>query len=174
MKEQVASAGPEFFQQVKDRTLRDPAYEPSYVGGELDRKNLRMYEWQRGEFGENRETRARAAVERVMQASRSDDADAPALKYTLLWVRDNRDKAAFMDTKPEILKQSIEVLRATDPDRKIFFIGDDPAAWQARRRMGEQRPTAGTKRATSSPRPRPPPRPPQKPGRTTRPAAWPP
>ncbi|MFJ7630495.1 hypothetical protein ACIQZN_28820 [Streptomyces sp. NPDC097595] len=26
------------------------AYEPSYVGGELDRKNLRMYEWQRGEL----------------------------------------------------------------------------------------------------------------------------
>lgn len=282
VKEQVASAGPAFFQQLKDRTLRDPAYEPSYVGGELDRKNLRMYEWQRGEiyihsaalildpettlevtyepegrikrlllesdhrnitylgelprgisqdegnavavwriqrgksplvtndaeflddlsdiyldslrgalsmrrrfideysiephrirlsyddqpyevnytkskfrrahlhalpviresplaaresiaasmrgtgeFGENREARARAAIERVMQASRSDDAGAPASKYALLWVRDNRDQAAFMDTKPEILKQSIEVLRATDPDRKIFLIGDD-------------------------------------------------
>ncbi|MCX5434717.1 hypothetical protein OHU11_41805 (plasmid) [Streptomyces sp. NBC_00257] len=282
IKEQVAASGPEFFYQLKNTLLRDFAYEPSYVGGQLDRKNLRMYEWQRGELyihsaalildpettlevtyepegrvkrlllesdhrritylgeipagvsreegnavavwrtqrgkdavaantaeflddlsdiyidslrealatrrrfiedygvephrirlsyddqpyevnyantkfrrahihalpvirsspldareniassirgtgerGTRREARARALVNRIMPAGETDTVSASPAKYALLWVRDNRDQAAFMDTKPEILKQSIEVLRATDPDRKIFLVGDD-------------------------------------------------
>ncbi|THA70672.1 hypothetical protein E6P78_08810 [Streptomyces sp. A0958] len=78
-----------------------------------------------GEFGARREARARAVVEQVMAGDRSAPASATLPKYALLWVRDNRDNAAFMDTKPEILKQAIETLRATDPDRKILLIGDD-------------------------------------------------
>lgn len=78
-----------------------------------------------GEFGRRREARARAVVNQVVSGDKPD-ATSPSLpKYALLWVRDNRDQAAFMDTKPEILKQAIETLRATEPDRKILLIGDD-------------------------------------------------
>lgn len=78
-----------------------------------------------GEFGMRREARARAVVNRVMEGGGPDVDSTSPLKYALLWVRDNRDQGAFMDTKPEILKQTIEVLRSTEPDRKILLIGDD-------------------------------------------------
>ncbi|WP_159025327.1 hypothetical protein [Streptomyces pluripotens] len=78
-----------------------------------------------GEYGLNREARARAVVDRVTQGARLEAASASPSKYALLWVRDNRDQGAFMDTKPEILKQTIETLRSTEPDRKIFLVGDD-------------------------------------------------
>ncbi|MCG7524573.1 hypothetical protein MHW47_09005 [Streptomyces sp. OfavH-34-F] len=78
-----------------------------------------------GEFGARREARARAVVRQVMLGDSATPASGDLPKYALLWVRDNRDNAAFMDTKPEILKQTIETLRATDPDRRILLIGDD-------------------------------------------------
>ncbi|MGZ2358295.1 hypothetical protein LRE75_16595 [Streptomyces sp. 372A] len=78
-----------------------------------------------GEFGARREARARAVVERVMSGDRFEPASGTLPKFALLWVRDNRDNAAFMDTKPEILKQAIETLRATEPDRKILLLGDN-------------------------------------------------
>jgi hypothetical protein len=79
----------------------------------------------KGEFGALREERARAVANRVMAGSGPEADSAGLSKYALLWVRDNRDQGAFMDTKPEILKQTIEVLRSEEPDRKIFLIGDN-------------------------------------------------
>lgn len=78
-----------------------------------------------GDFGERREARARAVAGRVMGSESSEPGFPESSKYALLWVRDNRDQGAFMDTKPEILKQTIEVLRVAEPDRKLFLIGDD-------------------------------------------------
>ncbi|MEN8649726.1 hypothetical protein ABCR94_03480 [Streptomyces sp. 21So2-11] len=78
-----------------------------------------------GEFGMLREARARAVVSQVLSGDGPEVASSSLPKVALLWVRDNRDQAAFMDTKPEILKQTIELLRATEPDRKIFLVGDD-------------------------------------------------
>ncbi|MGI5268810.1 nucleotidyl transferase AbiEii/AbiGii toxin family protein [Nonomuraea sp. CA-218870] len=74
---------------------------------------------------ERRSSRARAVVERLRAAN--DQADA----YALLWVRDTRGQPVggrhgpHLDTRPEILRQTIEAIRAEHPARRIVLLGDD-------------------------------------------------
>src|SRR5262249_8656054 len=76
-----------------------------------------------GERGAYREGRARAVAQRLYD--RYETGGQPK-KYALLWVRRTQvPMGAFMDTKPEILKQTIETLRAMDPDRQILLVGDN-------------------------------------------------
>jgi hypothetical protein len=77
-----------------------------------------------GERGDRREARARAVAERLFGAHEGSSGERR--KYALLWMRDTRlQVGAFMDTKPELVRQTIEQLRAADPDRRIVLVGDD-------------------------------------------------
>ncbi|GAB4060036.1 hypothetical protein GCM10028775_73940 [Catellatospora paridis] len=76
-----------------------------------------------GERGARRDARARALAELV--CARHEPDGQPG-SYALLWVRQSRvPMGAFMDTKPELLRQTVALLRETDPDRRILLIGDD-------------------------------------------------
>ncbi|MEV4413448.1 toxin glutamine deamidase domain-containing protein [Catellatospora sp. NPDC049609] len=76
-----------------------------------------------GERGERRDARARALAEQVIARHEPDGQPA---SYALLWVRRTRvPMGAFMDTKPELLRQTVALLREADPGRRILLIGDD-------------------------------------------------
>lgn len=76
-----------------------------------------------GERGARREARARQVAQEIY--ARHETPGTPK-KYALLWVRRTHvPMGAFMDTKPELLRQTIETIRAVDPDRQIMLIGDD-------------------------------------------------
>lgn len=76
-----------------------------------------------GERGARRDARARALAEQVCARH---EPDGRPRSYALLWVRRTRvPMGAFMDTKPELLRQTVALLRETDPDRRILLIGDD-------------------------------------------------
>ncbi len=77
-----------------------------------------------GERGARRDARARALAELVYARH---EPDGQPRSYALLWVRQSGvPMGAFMDTKPELLRQTVAMLRETDPDRRILLIGDDP------------------------------------------------
>lgn len=93
-----------------------------------------------------REARVRALIDRLHAANdKPGDAAGTRRKYALLWVRDTRPQPVggrhgpHLDTRPEFLKQTIETVRAMDPDRRIILLGDDVFArrpelyeqWQA-------------------------------------------
>ncbi|MFC7762055.1 phosphotransferase [Catellatospora bangladeshensis] len=76
-----------------------------------------------GERGARRDARARALADQVIARHEPDGRPA---RYALLWVRRTRvPMGAFMDTKPELLRQTIALLRGTDPERRILLVGDD-------------------------------------------------
>lgn len=76
-----------------------------------------------GARGARRDARARALAEQVIARHEPDGRPA---RYALLWVRRTRmPMGAFMDTKPELLRQTVALLRETDPDRRILLVGDD-------------------------------------------------
>ncbi|WP_170213328.1 toxin glutamine deamidase domain-containing protein [Catellatospora citrea] len=76
-----------------------------------------------GERGARRDMRARALAELVCARH---EPDGRPRSYALLWVRKSGvPMGAFMDTKPELLRQTVALLRDMDPDRRILLIGDD-------------------------------------------------
>ncbi|WP_144127219.1 toxin glutamine deamidase domain-containing protein [Catellatospora sichuanensis] len=76
-----------------------------------------------GERGARRDARARALADLVRARH---EPDGQPRGYALLWVRQSRvPMGAFMDTKPELLRQTVALLRESDPDRRILLIGDD-------------------------------------------------
>ncbi|MDN3359933.1 ADP-ribosyltransferase domain-containing protein [Actinomadura sp. DC4] len=84
-----------------------------------------------------REARAQDVIDRLHEANArpgdrtGDGAPAARKKYALLWIRDTRNQPVggrhgpHLDTRPEIVRQTIETLRANDPDRRIVLLGDD-------------------------------------------------
>ncbi|BCJ74228.1 hypothetical protein CS0771_37720 [Catellatospora sp. IY07-71] len=76
-----------------------------------------------GERGARRDARARALADQVIARHEPDGRPA---RYALLWVRrTGAPMGAFMDTKPELLRQTVALLRETDPERRILLVGDD-------------------------------------------------
>ncbi|MBF8193632.1 hypothetical protein ITP53_49750 [Nonomuraea sp. K274] len=74
---------------------------------------------------ERRRSRAQAVVDRLLAANGQAD------EFALLWVRDTRGQPVgsrhgpHLDTRPEVLRQTIEALRAEHPGRRIVLLGDD-------------------------------------------------
>jgi hypothetical protein len=69
--------------------------------------------------------RAQAVVDRLRAAN--DDSG----EYALLWIRDTRGQPVgsrhgpHLDTRPEIVRQTIEMLRERHPGRRVVLLGDD-------------------------------------------------
>ncbi|PPK65260.1 hypothetical protein V5P93_003698 [Actinokineospora auranticolor] len=86
-----------------------------------------------GERGEHRERRAQDVVDRLEAATppRDGQGERTRQKYALLWVRDSRDQPVgsrhgpHLDTRPEMLRQTIEALRESHPDVRPVLLGDD-------------------------------------------------
>ncbi|MEU7744100.1 hypothetical protein [Nonomuraea sp. NPDC049158] len=78
-----------------------------------------------------RTARAQAVVDRLSRAN------GQAGQYALLWVRDTRGQPVggrhgpHLDTRPEVLRQTIEALRARHPGRRVVLLGDDVFAGRA-------------------------------------------
>jgi hypothetical protein len=72
-----------------------------------------------------RTARAQAVIDRLHQANGQSE------EYALLWVRDTRGQPVggrhgpHLDTRPEVLRQTIEALRARHPGRRVVLLGDD-------------------------------------------------
>ncbi|GAB2448951.1 hypothetical protein GCM10027187_15310 [Streptosporangium sandarakinum] len=100
-----------------------------------------------GEEGRIREARARAAADRLFAANESPGDPRPPSrrKYALLWIRDSRDQPVggrhgpHLDTRPEMVRQTIEALRESHPDRRIVLLGDDLFARRPELREGWER-----------------------------------
>jgi hypothetical protein len=81
-----------------------------------------------GEAGQARQVRAAAVAERLFAANELPEAPR---KYALLWIRDSRDQPVggrhgpHLDTRPEMVRQVIEALRESHPDRQVVLLGDD-------------------------------------------------
>lgn len=84
-----------------------------------------------GETARSRDARVRAVAERVYVGNERRwprSAGSGPEKYALLWVRDTRERSVggpHLDTRPEILRQTIETVRESHPDRHILLVGDD-------------------------------------------------
>ncbi|GAA1380390.1 toxin glutamine deamidase domain-containing protein [Catellatospora chokoriensis] len=92
-------------------------------GGQLARATMVAAMRGHGARGARRDTRARALAELVCARH---EPDGRPRSYALLWVRRSGvPMGAFMDTKPELLRQTVALLREMDPDRRILLIGDD-------------------------------------------------
>ncbi|MFI7536808.1 nucleotidyl transferase AbiEii/AbiGii toxin family protein [Streptosporangium sp. NPDC049376] len=93
------------------------------------------------ESAARRTARAQAVVDRLGAANGNPE------EYALLWVRDTRGQPVggrhgpHLDTRPEILRQTIETLRERHPGRRVVLLGDDvfagrPGLEEAWRREG--------------------------------------
>ncbi|MEV1243736.1 hypothetical protein ACIBO2_11200 [Nonomuraea sp. NPDC050022] len=80
-----------------------------------------------------RAARAQAVIDRLHQANGQADrqANGQVGEYALLWVRDTRGQPVggrhgpHLDTRPEVLRQTIEALHARHPGRRVVLLGDD-------------------------------------------------
>ena len=83
-----------------------------------------------------RDARVRAVTDRLYEANEghTDGSAEPGgdNKYALLWVRNSAGQAKghFIygtprDTRPEFVRQTIEMLRTDDPGRRVALVGDD-------------------------------------------------
>ncbi|WP_406234313.1 nucleotidyl transferase AbiEii/AbiGii toxin family protein [Nocardia sp. NBC_01009] len=79
-----------------------------------------------GKVAENHDARVGFVLDRLFAAHEGDNAGAK--KYTLVWVRDSRpfgQRGPQLDSRPQHIRQMIEMLSTKQPDRQIVLIGDD-------------------------------------------------
>ncbi|WP_225729888.1 MULTISPECIES: nucleotidyl transferase AbiEii/AbiGii toxin family protein [unclassified Nocardia] len=93
-----------------------------------------------GEAGERRAAHAESMLREVLSTHENEESGPK--KYTLLWIRDSRPggmHGPHLDTRPEVIRQMIEMFRERQPDRQIMLVGDDLfAGWSGLREMWER------------------------------------
>ncbi|WP_280454475.1 EndoU domain-containing protein [Nocardia brasiliensis] len=85
-----------------------------------------------GQQADSRSRRVQAMLDRVLAAH--EGGGQQPKKYTLLWVRDSRpfsSNGPQLDTRPEFVRQIIEMSQERQPDRTILLVGDDLFAERA-------------------------------------------